>query len=197
MNLNPVVGMRLEAKKTALILIDLQNGIMSAPNPAPHSCADVMKNAARLAKAVRAKGGTVVYIRVDMNDVLRLPVDAPLRDPNAPPLPATASEIAAAADFQAGDWLITKRHWGAFAGTELERKLRERGIDTIVLGGVSTNAGVESTARQGTGLGFAFVVAEDACTSSMGSDAHRFAMEKVFPRLARVRTVDEVIAALG
>jgi nicotinamidase-related amidase len=188
--------LQLNAKKTALVLIDLQNGIMSVPNPGPYACAEVLENASRLAKAFRSKGGTVVYIRVDMNNVLRLPVDAPTRDPNAPPLPATASEIAAAAGFQPGDELITKRHWGAFAGTELERRLRELGIDTVVLGGVSTNAGVESTARQGTGLGFAFVVVEDACTSSLGAEAHRFTMEKILPRLARVRQVEDVLAAL-
>ena len=75
--------------------------------------------------------------------------------------------------------------------------MRKRGVETVVLGGVSTNAGVESTARQGTGLGFAFVIVEDACTSSMGAEAHRFAMEKIFPRLARVRTTEDVVAALG
>jgi nicotinamidase-related amidase len=191
------MSLQLDAKKTALVLIDLQNGIMAVPNPGTHSCADVMKNASRLAEAFRAKGGTVVYIRVDMNNVLKLPVDSPMRDPNAPPPPPIASELAPHAGYQAGDLLITKRHWGAFAGTTLEQELRARGIETIVLGGVSTNAGVESTARQGTGLGFAFVIVEDACTSSLGADAHRFAIEKILPRLARVRTTEEVLAALN
>jgi nicotinamidase-related amidase len=94
--------------------------------------------------------------------------------------------------------LITKRHWGAFAGTELENALRQRGIDidTVILTGISTNFGVESTARQGTGLGFAFVIVEDAC-GSRDADDHRFAFEKIFPRLARVRKTDDVLAALG
>jgi nicotinamidase-related amidase len=61
---------------------------------------------------------------------------------------------------------------------------------------VSTNAGVESTLRQGTGLGLGFVVVEDAC-SSQDAEEHRFAFEKIFPRLARVRSTEEVLKALA
>jgi nicotinamidase-related amidase len=111
-------------------------------------------------------------------------------------LPSEWMEIAPSAGFQDGDLLITKYHWGAFAGTPLAQELRVRGIETIILSGISTNAGVESTLRQGTGLGFAFIVAEDACS---GRDAgeHRFAFQNIFPRLARVRPVDEVLKALA
>jgi nicotinamidase-related amidase len=77
----------------------------------------------------------------------------------------------------------------------LEQTLKQRGIDTVILTGISTNAGVESTARQGTGLGFAFVIVEDAC-SSQDAEMHKFAFEKIFPRLARVRNTDEVLAAM-
>ncbi|HLC14032.1 MAG TPA: isochorismatase family protein [Chthoniobacterales bacterium] len=75
-------------------------------------------------------------------------------------------------------------------------ELRSRGIDTVVLTGISTNGGVESTLRQGTGLGFAFVVVENAC-SGQDAEEHRFAFERIFPRLARVRTVEEVMKALA
>lgn len=187
--------LHLEAKKTALVLIDLQNGIVGLPT-APYSGQQVMEKATLLAQAFRAKGGTVVYVRVQMGNFLQLPVDVSLRDPNAPPPPPEASEIAPQAGFQPGDLLITKRHWGAFAGTELEAQLKQRGVDTVVLGGVATNFGVESTARQGTGLGFAFVIAEDLCTS-LSAQMHSFAFEAIFPRLARVRKTDEVIAALA
>jgi nicotinamidase-related amidase len=196
MNSSHLDSSHLDPKRTALVLIDLQNGIVSRQTT-PYSAAEVVQKGNRLARAFRAAGATVVYIRVDMANVLQLPVDEPMRDPNAPPPPAIASELAPDAGFQDGDLLITKRHWGAFAGTELEQALKQRGIDTVVLGGISTNAGVESTARQGTGLGFAFVIVEDACATSMGVEAHRFAFEKIFPRLARVRKTDEVIAGLG
>lgn len=191
--------LHLDPTKTALVLIDLQKGIVAMPS-APYPVTEVLQKANRLAEAFRSKGGTVVYVRVDMANFLQLPVDQALRDPNAPPPPASASELVPEAGFQSPpdshDILITKRHWGAFAGTELEQILRRRGVDTVVLGGVATNIGVESTARQGTGLGFAFVIVEDAC-SAREAEGHRFAVEKIFPRLARVRKTDEVIAALG
>ena len=184
---------KLDPKKTALVIIDLQAGI-AARQTAPYTSAEVIDRSARVAKSLREKGGTVVYVRVDMANFLQLPVDLPSRDPNAPPPPPSASELVPEAGFHSGDILITKRHWGAFAGTELEQALKQRAIDTVVLTGISTNAGVESTARQGTGLGFAFVVVEDACAST-DAEAHRFAFERTFPRLARVRTTEEVIAA--
>jgi nicotinamidase-related amidase len=188
-------SLQLDPTKTALVVIDLQRGITAA-QAAPHSTADVIERSGRLAKRLREKGGLVVYVRVDMLNVLQLPVDAPMRDPNAPPPPVSAMELVPEAGSQDGDVFITKRHWGAFAGTELESRLRERGIDTVILTGISTNIGVESTARQGTGLGFAFVIVEDAC-SSRDAEMHRFAFEKIFPRLALVRKTDEIIAALG
>jgi nicotinamidase-related amidase len=186
--------LQLDPKKTALVLIDLQNAIVGM-NPVPHTAAQVVENSKKLAEAFRAHGAPVVYVRVDLNDFMTLPVDQPLNLGDKP-LPAAASEIAPSASFQPGDILVTKRHWGAFAGTDLEQQLKSRGIDTVVLTGISTNAGVESTARQGTGLGFAFVLIEDAC-SSQNADHHRFAFENIFPRLTRVRTTDEVLAALA
>jgi nicotinamidase-related amidase len=183
----------LDPSKTALVIIDLQQAVVAMPT-APHSSAEIVQKSARLAKHLREKGGMVVYVRVDISKFLQLPVDAPYRASNTPP--PSASELVPEAGFQSGDLLIAKRHWGAFAGTELEQSLRQRGIDTVLLTGISTNFGVESTARQGTGLGFAFVIVEDAC-SALDADDHRFAFEKIFPRLARVRNTDEVLASLG
>jgi nicotinamidase-related amidase len=186
--------LQLDPKKTALVLIDLQNAIVGI-NPVPHTAAQVVENSKKLADAFRVHGAPVVYVRVDLNDFMKLPVDQP-HNRGDKPLPAAASEITPSAGFQHGDILVTKRHWGAFAGTDLEQQLKSRGIDTVVLTGISTNAGVESTARQGTGLGFAFVLVEDAC-SSQNAEHHRFAFENIFPRLTRVRTTDEVLASLA
>jgi nicotinamidase-related amidase len=186
--------LQLNRKKTALVLIDLQNAVVGM-NPVPHTAAQVVENSRKLAEAFRAHGAPVVYVRVDLNDFMTLPVDQP-HNRGDKPLPAAASEITSSAGFQHGDILITKRHWGAFAGTDLEQQLKSRGIDTVVLTGISTNAGVESTARQGTGLGFALVLVEDAC-SSQNAEHHRFAFENIFPRLTRVRTTDEVLASLA
>jgi nicotinamidase-related amidase len=184
----------IDPHKTALVAIDLQNAVLQM-DPAPHAAAEVVSNNGRISDVLRAKGGLVVWVRVDINQVIRLPVDVPMPF-EGKHLPSELMEIAPSAGFQDGDLLITKYHWGAFTGTPLEQQLRAREIDTIILTGISTNMGVESTLRQGTGLGFAFVVAEDAC-SGRDADEHRFAFQTIFPRLARVRSVDEVLKALA
>ena len=189
-----MAGLSLDPQKTALVAIDLQNSLMGF-STAPYAVADVVKRNRQIAEVLRARGGLVVWVRVDLNNFLSLPVDQPRSFGNGPK-PPELSEIAPSAGLQDGDLLITKHHWGAFANTALEEQLRLRGIDTVVLTGISTNAGVESTLRQGTGLGFAFVVAEDACSGQDGEE-HRFAFEKTFPRLAQVRTAGQIIEALA
>jgi nicotinamidase-related amidase len=183
----------LDSRKTALIAIDLQNAIMRI-DAAPYPVTEVVEKNRRIADALRARGGVIVWVRVNLKDLLDLPVDQP-RSFDPKQLPEELSEIAPSAGFNPKDLSITKRHWGAFAGTALEEQLRIRKIDTVLLTGVSTNAGVESTLRQGTGLGFGFVVVVDACSAQDGEE-HRFAVEKIFPRLARVRTSEEVLKAL-
>jgi nicotinamidase-related amidase len=183
----------LDPKTTALVLIDLQNGIVGR-DLVPHAAADVVERGRKMAEAFRSKGAPVVYVRVDLNDFLRLPVDEAPQIPEN--LPAEMSEIAAGAGLTKGDLLITKRHFGAFAQTELENELKARGVDTVVLAGVVTNIGVESTARQGTGLGFAMVVVEDAC-STQSAEMHKFAFQNIFPRLSRVRATDDVLQAMA
>jgi nicotinamidase-related amidase len=189
-----VSDLQLEAKNTALVVIDLQKGVIGRPI-VPHAAGDILERASRLAKAMREKGGTVVYVRVDFNDFLRLPVDEPPAIPDGP-LPEELSEIVPESGMLPGDLVVTKRHHGAFARTELEDLLKARGLEIVVICGVSTSVGVEATVRQGTGLGFAFVVAEDAC-GAMAVDEHEYAVKTIFPRLAKVRSTDEVIAALG
>lgn len=186
--------LQLAPRKTALVLIDLNNAILGR-DTVPYTPPQVVEKSRKLAEAFRAAGAPVVYVTVDLNDFLKFPVDQPFNMGDKP-IPAVATEIAPSAGFQPGDLLVTKRHWGAFAGTGLEQQLRDRGVDTVVLTGISTNHGVESTARQGTGLGFAFVVVEDAC-AGLDAEQHRFAFEKIFPRLARVRSTAEVVAALA
>ena len=190
-----MTALQIDPKSTALVLIDLQNGIMGL-TLAPHSSNDVVNRGAALAAALRDKGGTVVYVRVDMADILHLPVDAPTRDPNAPPPPAIASQLVPESGYQAGDLVITKRHWGAFYGTELDQQLRRRGIRTIMLGGVATNFGVESTARAAHDRGYELIFVEDAM-SSIKAEVHSFAVQNIFPRMGRVRTTDQVLEAVA
>jgi nicotinamidase-related amidase len=184
---------KLDPKNTALVLIDLQNGVLSRDTK-PYTVGEVVERSRALAEAFRAKGAPVVYVRVVISDVLSVPSDEAMNLPKD--IPAAASEIAEAAGMQSGDLLITKRHWGAFAQTDLEQELRRRGVETIVLTGIATNMGVESTLRQGTGLGFAFVTVEDAC-STFSSEMHDFAFKTIFPRLSHVRKTDQVLEALA
>jgi nicotinamidase-related amidase len=123
---------------------------------------------------------------------LNQPVDGPVA---IGAVPAGWSEIAPEIASLRAEIAVTKRHWGAFDGTELDLQLRRRRIDTLVLGGIATNFGVEQTAREARQLNDAVVIAEDGSTS-IGDDMHRFSIEKIMPRIARVRTTDEIIAAL-
>ena len=90
-------------------------------------------------------------------------------------------------DWQSLATFLSPSAWGAFHGTELDLQLRRRGIQTIVLGGVATNMGVESTARQAWEHGYAVVLAEDA-TSGLSAQMHDFAIGNTFPRISRVVT---------
>lgn len=143
MNASPLI----DKSKTALVVIDLQKGITGMPTE-PHTASAVVANAAKLAQAFRKNGMPVFLVRVtpsaDMKDGLKHVTDrAPMNFPRS----ADWAEIVPELGPEPGDFVITKRQWGAFYGTELDLQLRRRGIDTIILCGIATNIGVESTAR--------------------------------------------------
>jgi nicotinamidase-related amidase len=192
-NLEERLSLTLNPKSTALVLIDLQKGIV-ARQLAPHSSSDVVSRSAALASALRASGGTVAYVHVLVGDTLSLPSDRPMQRPAEPP-PPSASELVPEAGFREGDVLITKRQWGAFYGTDLDQQLRRRGIRTIILAGIATNFGVESTARAAHDQGYELVFAEDAM-SSMSADFHQFPVQNIFPIMGRVRSSAEITEAL-
>lgn len=189
------MSLTLNPKETALVLIDLQNGIV-ARDLAPHKSKDVVERCARLAEAVRKAGGTVVYVHVDLREIARPESDRPMMPPGAPLPPPEASELVPQAGYQPGtDVLITKRQWGAFTATNLDQALRRRGVKTIIMGGIATNIGVESTARSAIEFGYRLVFAEDAM-STMSVEMQAFAIEKIFPMMGYVRSSEEVLAAL-
>src|SRR5271163_361307 len=148
------------------VLIDLQNGVVGVPL-APRSGPDVIAVGKSPAERFRAAKANVVLVRIDFAedfaDAPSTPVDQPMtRPPGGMPkeLSALVAGLARPATF-----ISSSAKWGAFHGAELDLQLRRRGIRTIVLGGVATNFGVESTARQAWEHGYAVVIAEDACTS--------------------------------
>ncbi|MFZ6645153.1 hydrolase [Undibacterium sp. TJN25] len=188
-------SLAIEAASTALVLVDLQHGIV-ARELAPHTGAQVVSRSAQLAQAFRARGGTVVYVRVLVDEILKLPVDTPTYRPlGAPPLPANACELVPEAGVQPGDVLIVKKQWGAFYGTDLEQQLRRRGIRALVMAGIATNFGIESTARQAYDQGFELIFAEDAM-STMARELHDFSVQNIFPKMGRVRSTEQVLQAL-
>jgi nicotinamidase-related amidase len=187
---------KLDPRSTALVLIDLQKGI--APYAGgPHSAAEVCERAGRLAARFRALGAPVVLVTVgwskDFADALKQPIDQQMP---ARTFPDNWLELADELVVAESDIHITKRQWGAFHGTELDLQLRRRGITQIVLGGISTNIGVESTARAAYEHNYAVVLAEDAM-SAANAEQHQFAVEHIFPRLGRVRSTAAILDALA
>ena len=187
----------IDPRTTALVLIDLQEGILPYAK-GPRMADAVLDAGARLAKRFREAGAPVVLVRVgpspDFGDVLRQSVDQPTPAP-AGGLPANWWTIPAQLEAGDRDIRITKRQWNAFYGTELDLQLRRRGIRTIVLAGISTNIGVESTARAAFERNYAIVFAEDAM-SCASAEQHEASVRYIFPRLGHVRKTDDILAAV-
>ena len=187
-------SLNINKQSTALVVIDLQKGIASFPT-APHDSKVVITNAAKLADKFRAKGMVVFLVHVVFSDPERL---KPISDDQMQmrgPASKDWSEFISEMGPKEGDIIITKKQWGAFYGTDLELQLRRRGISTIVLCGVSTNYGVESTARFAYEYGFQQIFAEDA-TAARSPEEHDTTMNHVFKRIGRVRTTDQILEAL-
>ena len=179
----------LPASTTALVLIDLQKGIVGVPI-APYSAEAVSAKGQALAERFRAAQAPVVLVNVafspDFGDALKAPVDRPMQRPYPEGWTELVEGLAEPSDIR-----VTKRQWGAFYGTDLDLQLRRRGVTTVVLGGVATNMGVESTARAAHEHGYAVVLAEDAM-AALSAQMHAFACEHIFPRLGRVGKSDEI-----
>jgi len=186
----------IDKAKTALVVIDLQKGIVGRPT-VPHAPDAVVRNAAALAAAFRKNGSPVFLVRVspspDWKDALRPIADAPA--PAHTPPPDWAEIIPEMGPAQ-GDIPITKRQWGAFYGTDLDLQLRRRGITAIVLCGIATEFGVESTARDAYERGYQQIFASDAM-AGLTVESHANAIERIFPRIGRVRATEEILAALA
>jgi nicotinamidase-related amidase len=183
---------------TALIVIDLQEAILRGER-APYPAADILARSVAIGRQLKAGGGTLVMVHVawaeDFADTPKGQVDSSF------PRPASAkgsdgSAIAPDLVALGPQLVLTKKSWGAFAGPELDTQLRRRGIDTVIVTGIATNFGVESTVREAWPLNYSVIVAEDAC-GSMSAELHAFAVRNIFTRLARVRSTAELLANTG
>jgi nicotinamidase-related amidase len=188
--------LKINLNKTAIVVIDLQKGIIARPVE-PHTAKEVVENTVKLLTVMRKNNNPVFLVHVtrspDLKDVLH-----PISETSFPMTSYNTefSEYLPELNIQPTDFLITKHQWGAFYGTELDLQLRRRGIDTIILCGISTNFGVESTARFAYELGYNQVLVEDAM-SAMVKEAHEASIKFVFPRLGLIRKTDEVLAAIN
>jgi nicotinamidase-related amidase len=171
--------LNLDPARTALIAIDLMPRIVHADR-GPHTGPDVLARCVTIARTLRAAGGLVVWVTVER--------------PGGEPQPA-GSELAPECDPRPGDLRVVKHTWGAFHQTGLDDSLRGKGIDTVVLGGIATNFGVESTARVADEHGYRVVSVSDAMTG-VHAHAHDFAVGYVLPALGPVVTTEEVVRAL-
>lgn len=182
-------------RDVCLVVIDLLKGIVTMATV--HPAADIVRNGVRLVEAFRAKQLPVVLVRVgwrpDRADALRSRTQAPPPAKRPPDFSEYIDELRADPDR---DILIHKRQWGAFYGTDLDLQLRRRGVTNIVLCGISTSIGVESTARDAWERGYNLTFASDAMTDS-NADAHERALSVIFPRIGEIGTTDEILALLG
>ncbi|WP_458686303.1 isochorismatase family protein [Nocardia tengchongensis] len=180
----------------ALVIIDLQNAIVGAPT-VPYSGSEVVARAVELTRAFREHRAPVVLVRVtaraDGSDA------APGRNesPSRPSSPAQGWD--AIVDDLAGhpdDITVTKRTWGAFYGTDLDLQLRRRGVTQIVLAGLTTSIGVESTARAAYEHGYHVTLATDAM-ADLDVEAHRNSIERIFPLLGETGRSAEIVDLLA
>ena len=178
------------------MVIDLQKGITSLPAE-PHPSKVVIENTAKILAEVRKNNMPVFLVHVTpsphMKDFLRPVAETSFNMSNFDP---SWSEYVPELNVQPTDFLITKHQWGAFYGTELDLQLRRRKIETIILCGISTNIGVESTARFAYEYGFNQIFVEDAM-AARSKDEHTFTLKYIFPRLGLIRKTDEIITALN
>ncbi|MEV7241883.1 MULTISPECIES: isochorismatase family protein [unclassified Streptomyces] len=169
----------LDPRRTALVLVDLMDRVVALPLE-PRKGTEVLATAEELATAFRAAGSLVVLIRVERPAVAEQPPGSGL----------------VAGLRRDGDVEVVKRTIGGFQGTDLDQRLRERGVGTLVFGGIATNLGVESTARAAADLGYDLVFVEDAM-AALTAPEHEASVRLDFPRLGTVVRASDVHLTRG
>jgi nicotinamidase-related amidase len=171
--------------RTALIVIDLQKGIVSRPTAHPVDA--VVRYASALAAAFRSHALPVVLVTVGggapgRTEHSRSPAE----------LPADWADLVPELNRQPQDHIVTKRTWGAFTNTDLAEHLKERRVSQVIIAGVATSIGVESTAREAYAHGFNVTLAIDAMTDT-SVEAHTNSVTRIFPRLGETGSTQEII----
>jgi nicotinamidase-related amidase len=176
--------------KTALIVVDLQKGALGVPTL--HPMDEVVENSRLLAAAFRSQDLPVVFVRV-VNGVFGRSERVLDRSWQSAP---DWADLAPGLDRKETDLVVTKQVWNAFYGTDLELLLRRRAVTQVVLTGIATSFGVESTARAAHDRGYNVAVATDAVTD-LDEAMHRNTLDKVLPFIGETGTTGEILALLG
>jgi nicotinamidase-related amidase len=181
--------------RTAFVTIDFQSILRVLPLMNPLDV--VVSNARRLSVAFRDALLPVVHVKVsyssDFGDALQPRADAPL---HLSELPDGWDEYLDELGIEPSDVLVTKRQFGAFYGTDLDLQLRRRGVTGVVLAGVSTSGGVESTARAAAEHGYNVAIVTDAVTD-LNPVSHADALENTLPLFCELDVTEVVIAMLA
>lgn len=185
----------LDLKKTALVMIDLQKGIVNRPHLEPYSRDEILKKNELLLAELKNTDALIVFVHVKNYgpETLKPVTDA------APVASGTVPEDFSdfvsplAYDAEIKNKIHVKKHnWGAFYGTDLDVQLRRRGIENVILTGIATTIGCDTTAREAYQHGYNVIAVEDAMTD-FNADLHTGIVEGIFKRLGRVRSTEEVL----
>ena len=174
--------------KPALVVIDLQKGIVGMPTA--HPMESVIRRSVALLEAFRRHGLPVVLVNVD-----GAPPGRAERSFSLSQMPAGWTDLIGELNRQPGDHLVTKQTRGAFTNTGLEKHLRQAGVTQVVVIGVATSSGVESTARQAHELGFNVALVTDAMTDT-DADAHHNSVVRIFPKMSETGTTQQLLSLL-
>ncbi|AZG45872.1 isochorismatase family protein [Gordonia insulae] len=174
---------------TALVLIDLQNGTLG--RGLVHQSADIVARSVALANAFADRDMTIVIVRATGTPAGRTEYSASMPDG----FPPEFAELHPDIDAIGSAVRVDKSSWGAFVGTDLHGELSARGITQVVLAGVATSFGVESSAREAYDLGYNVAIAIDAISDARAA-SHDHVVSSVFPALAELATTDDILALL-
>lgn len=185
----------LNLEKTALVIIDLQKGIAGREGFAPYSAQEVLAKNKELVTSLKNTGALIVFVHVKNygGETLKPKTDNPAVAQGRIPADFADFVMPEAYEKEYNNVIhVAKHNWGAFYGTDLDVQLRRRGIDEILLTGIATTIGCDTTAREAFQHGYQVIAIEDAMTDFNGQ-LHQGIVEGIFPRLGRVRSTQEVL----
>jgi len=192
----------LNPRTSALLLQDLQNELIKGNRPVvPLSGAALIVNCQKLLTRARTVGMPVIYVRVsrrpDLKDAPRPPLGTPPGASGAPSLIEGSEGAAIVAELapRPEDVVVTKHTTSPFHSTDLGVYLRRFGVSTLLLTGYSTTGVVEGSLRDARDQDYDCVVVRDCCAAATVQE-HDTCMDIVFPRMAWVASVDEVVNAI-